>query len=79
MRERQGICGGKKGKRQRRNVVMAWLGEHARMEFDVRHGDKEVRAEAGGRCITNNASPSCIRFDLFVAVSGGKTASLHLR
>ena len=27
---------------------------------DVRHGDKEVRAEAGGKLIEDNASPSCI-------------------
>ena len=37
---------------------------------DVRHGDKEVRAEAGGKRIKDNASPSCILPDLFV--EGGK-------
>ena len=45
---------------------------------DVRHGDKEVRAEAGGQRIEDNASPSCIRPDLFVAVPEGKTALLRL-
>ena len=45
---------------------------------DVRHGDKEVRAEAGGHHMEDNASPSCIRPDLFVAVPEGKTALLRL-
>ena len=31
---------------------------------DVRYGDKEVRTEAGGQRIEDNASPSCIRLDL---------------
>ena len=45
---------------------------------DVRHGDKEVRGEAGGQCIEDNASPSCIHPDLFVAVPEGKAAPLRL-
>ena len=47
---------------------------------DVRHGDKEVRAEAGGKRIEDNASPSCIRPDLFVeggrGEQGGKNNTL---
>ena len=45
---------------------------------DVGHGDKEVRVEAGGQRIEDNASPSCIRPDLFVAVPEGKTGLLRL-
>ena len=45
---------------------------------NVRHGDKEIRADAGGQCIEDNAWPSCIRPDLFVAVPEGKTALLRL-
>ena len=45
---------------------------------NLRHGDKEVRAEAGGQPIEDNASPSCIRPDLFVAVPEEKTALLRL-
>ena len=45
---------------------------------DVRHGDKEARAEAGGKRIEDNVSRSCIRPDLFVAVPEGKTALLRL-
>ena len=44
----------------------------------MRHGDKEVGAEAGEQRIEDNASPSCIRPDLFVAVPEGNTALLRL-
>ena len=40
------------------------------------HGDKEVRAEAGGRCIADDALLSCLRPDLFVVVPEGKTTPL---
>ena len=47
---------------------------------NVRHGDKEVRAEAGEKRIEDNALPSCIRPDLFVeggrGEQGGKNNTL---
>ena len=45
---------------------------------DVRHGDKEVRAEARGHCIEDNELPSCIHPDLFGAVTEGNTGLLRL-